>query len=58
MSVMHCVAVELSTVLSRTLSACRKAPVIALTIVEMMIYVSVEVFRPVGPRSRTEEYTA
>jgi hypothetical protein len=58
MNVMHCVAVELSTMLSRTLSPSREASVIALAIVEMMIHVSVEVFRPVEPRSRSEEYTA
>ena len=58
MSVVHCVAVELRTVLGRTLSACREASVIALAIVQMMIHVSVEVLRPVEPRSRTDEYTA
>jgi hypothetical protein len=58
MNVVHCSAVELSTVLSRTLSACGEASVIALAIVEMMIHVSIEVVRSVIPRSRTDEYAA
>jgi hypothetical protein len=55
---MHCLAVKFCAVLGCTLAACGQSPVVTLAKVEMMIDVSVEVFRPVVPRPRTDEYTA
>jgi hypothetical protein len=58
MRVVHCFAVELRTMFCRTFAALGKRSVVALAIVEMMIDVTVEMFRPVIPRSRSEEYAA
>jgi len=58
MEIMHCVSMELSAVLSGMLAARGERPVVAVAIVEMMIDVPVEMFRPVEPRSRANEYAA
>jgi hypothetical protein len=58
MGIMHCISVELSAVLSRTLAARGECPMIALAIVQMMIDVPVKMFRPMEPRSRAKEYAA
>ena len=58
MSVMHCLTVKLCTVFRRSLAARWHGPVIALAIVQMMIHVSIEMLRPMEPRSRTNEYAA
>lgn len=58
MRVMHCLTVKFSPVFRWMFSACRKISVVALAIVEMMIDVSVKPFRPVEPRSRSNENTA
>jgi hypothetical protein len=52
---MHCLAVELSSVICRLLTASRKAPVVTLAIIEMMIYVSIEMVPSVIPGSRPYE---
>jgi len=56
--VMHCLAVKLCTMFRWMLAACRHRPAIALTKVEMVIDVSIEMFRPMVPGSRPDEYTA
>jgi hypothetical protein len=56
--VMRCFAVKLCTMFRWTLAARWHRPVVSLAKVEMMIDVSVEMFRPVVPRSRPDEYTA
>jgi hypothetical protein len=48
---MHCLAVKLGTVFRRSLATRWKLAVIALAVVELMIDVSVEMIRPVIPRS-------
>ena len=58
MRVMHRLAVKFRTVFGRTLAALGHMPVIALAIVQIMIDVSVKMFRPVIPRSRPDEHTA
>jgi hypothetical protein len=58
MFVMHGFAVKLGTMFRWTLAARWHGPFVALTIVETMIDVSVEMTRPVIPRSRSDEYTA
>ena len=55
-SVMHCLTVKLCTVFRGSLAAPWHGPVVALAIVEVMIHVSIEVLRPMEPRSRTDEY--
>jgi len=56
--IMHCLSVELCSVLRRMLTARRKGPVIAMSVVEVMIYVPVKVFRPVKPGSRADKNAA
>ena len=56
--VMHCLAVKFRAVFRWMFTARRKTSMVALAIVEMMIDVSVEVIRPVVPRSRADENTA
>jgi len=58
MCVMHCLAVKFCTVFRRMLAARGKSPVVALAVIELVIDVSVEMFRPVEPRSRADKYTA
>jgi hypothetical protein len=58
MDIMHRVPVELCAMLSRMLAAGRQGAVIALSIVEVMIYVPVKVFRPVKPGSRADKNAA
>jgi hypothetical protein len=55
---MHCLAVKFRSVLCRLLAACRKATVVALAIVEMMIDMSIEVITAVIPGSRPYEHAA
>jgi hypothetical protein len=56
--IMHCLAVKLCTVIGRMLAARRQRHLITLAEVETMVDVSVKVFRPVEPGSRSDEYTA
>jgi hypothetical protein len=58
MFVMHGFAVKLGTMFCWPLAARWHGPLIALTIVEMMIDVSVEMACPVIPRSRSNKYAA
>jgi hypothetical protein len=58
MFVMHGFAVKLGTMFRWTLAARWHGPLVALTIVEMMIHVSVEMACPVIPRSRSDKDTA
>jgi hypothetical protein len=53
--VMHCLAVKFRTVFRGTLAARRHRPVVALSIIETMIDVPIEVFGPVKPRSSPDE---
>ena len=57
MRVMHCLTVEFRAVFRCTLSALGESPAVTLAKVEMMIHVSVKVFRSVVPGSRPDEYT-
>jgi hypothetical protein len=56
--VMHCFAVKLRTMFGWTLAARGHRPVVALPKIETMIDMSVEIARPVVPRSYPDEYTA
>jgi hypothetical protein len=58
MRVVHCFTVELRAMFRWPVAACGHWPVITLTKVETMIDVSVEMFRPVVPSSRPDEYAA
>jgi hypothetical protein len=58
MYIMHCLTVKLCTVLRWSRATRRQGPVVALAIVEMMIDVAVEMFRPLVPRASPDEYTA
>jgi len=55
MGIMHGFAVERRTVFYRMLTTRRVRPMVALAIVEMVIDVSVEVIRPMKPRSCADE---
>jgi len=57
-NIMHRLAVKLCTVFRWALAARGHRPVVAPAIVETMIDVSVEMIRPVVPRSRANENTA
>lgn len=56
--VVHCAAMEFCTVLSRMLSAGGHRSVITLTIIKMMVYVPVKMFRPMKPRPGANKETA
>ncbi len=56
MSVMHRIAVKLPTMFRWSRATLGEAAAIAFSIVKVMIDVSVEVFWPVVPRSRSDEY--
>jgi len=58
MRIMHGLAVEFSPVVRRALAASRRGPVIALPIVQPMIYVAIEMVRPMKPRSCTDKNAA
>jgi hypothetical protein len=55
---MHCLAVKLSSVVCRALTASGKAPVVTLAIVKMMIDMSIEMIPAVIPRPRAYEDAA
>jgi len=57
-SIVHGISVKLSTMFRRTFAAGRHGPVETLAIVEMMIDMSVKMFRSVEPWSRADEDTA
>ena len=56
--VMHRLAVKLCAMFGWALPARGHSSVVALPIIEMMIDVSVEMIRPVVPRSGPDKYTA
>ena len=56
--IMHCLAVKFCTMLRWPFASCRKRPMVALAIVEVMIDVPVEMLRPVIPGSGADEDTA
>ena len=58
MRVVHRISVKLSTIFGWTLAANRHGPVEAFAIVEMMIDMSVKLFRPMEPWSCADEDTA
>ena len=58
MRVMHRVAVEFPSMLCRMLAAPGHRAVVSVSVVEMMIDVSVKVFRSVEPWTRADENTA
>jgi hypothetical protein len=57
MRVVHGLAVELSPMIYRMLATRRRRPVIALAIVKMVVYVAIEVIRPMEPRTSPNKYT-
>jgi hypothetical protein len=56
--VMHCLAMKFCTVFRRMFSTSGKTPVVALAVIEAVIDVSVEMFRPMEPGSSADKYTA
>lgn len=56
--IVHCIAVELRAMLGRMFAARREASVVAMAVIEMMIYVPIEMLRPVKPGSRADEDAA
>ncbi len=56
--VMHCAAMECLAVLSRVFTAGWETPMIAVAIVEMMVYMPVKMLRAVEPRSSADKYSA
>jgi hypothetical protein len=56
--IVHCLAVKFCALLRWTFAARWHRPVIAFAIVEMMIYVSIEMVGPLIPRPYTDENTA
>ena len=56
--IMHCLAMKLCTVFCWPLAACRVRPVVALTIIQVVIDMSVKMIRPVIPGSCPDEDTA
>src|ERR1700693_2074824 len=58
MRIMHGLSAKSFMVFHRMLSAGREWPVGSMAIVEVMIDVSIEMFRPVEPGPRPDEHTA
>jgi len=58
MLVMHRLAMKFGAVFGCSLASAGHGSVVTLAIIELMIDVSVEMFRPAVPRSRPDEYTA
>lgn len=58
MRIMHCLAVKLRTMFRWMLAASGKTTVITVAIVVVMIDVSVEMFRPMKPRSGSNKHAA
>jgi len=58
MPIVHCISVKLSTMFRRTFTTSRHRPVESLAIVEVMINMSVKMFRTVEPWARADEDTA
>ena len=58
MRIMHGLSAKLFVVFHRMLSARREWPVVSMAIVEVMIDVSVKMFRPVEPGTCPNEHTA
>jgi hypothetical protein len=58
MRVMHGLSAKRFMVFHRMLSARREWSVVSMAIVQVMIDVSVEMFRPVEPGTRPDEHTA
>ncbi len=56
--VMHCRAMKLGAMLCGSCAPLRERSMIALAVIEMMVDMSVEVFRSVIPRTRADEYPA
>ena len=56
--VVHCLTVELRTMLRRVFAPRREISLIPFAVIEMMIDVPIEVLRAVKPWSRADEYTA
>jgi hypothetical protein len=56
--VMHGAAMKFGSVLRRVLSARGHRTVVPLAIVEVVVYVSIEMLRPVKPWSRADENTS
>ncbi len=58
MRIMHRIAAKLLTVFSRTFAASREPAVIALPIIEPMVYMPVKTIRPMEPGPGAQEYSA
>jgi hypothetical protein len=58
MGIMHCLAVELLAMLNWVRSALGRRSVVPLPIIEVMVDMTIEVFRAVEPGSRTDEHAA
>ena len=56
--IMHCLAVELRPVIRRVLAARGHRSVVPLPVIQMMIYMAIEVVRAVEPRSSADEHAA
>jgi hypothetical protein len=56
MRVMHCLAMEFPSLIGWMLATRRHGPMVAFPIVKAMIDVSIEMIRPMIPRSGTDEY--
>jgi hypothetical protein len=56
MRVMHGLAMELSPMVDWVLATPRRRPVVALAIVKMVVYVAIEVIRPMKPRTSPDKY--
>lgn len=56
--IVHRLPAECHALSAGTFAACRKRPVIAFAIVQIVIHVAVEMFASVIPGSRTDEYPA
>ncbi len=58
MRVMHGLTMELRAMIGRVLTAGRHRSMVPVAIIQMMIYMAIEVLRPMKPRSCTDEHSA
>jgi len=58
MRIMHRLAVELGPMIGRVFPTRRQGPMIALAIIQVMVYMTIEVIRTVEPRASADKHAA
>ena len=56
MCVMHGLTMEFRSMITRVLAPSRHGSMVSVTVIEVMVYMTVEVLRPMKPRSSAHKY--